>query len=141
LNNSMHGMSGIKSNLSITIGEQQPIPRSDTDTKIGSSIRRSMSTVVLDHLCDWSICRPGHRNIITELGDRRFSVEIPGEPLVYIFCRALNQDSSNRSWRLREGTSATPRSDPSRAGSGFTYLVEVHYYLRLETNAVRVYST
>jgi len=96
-----------------------------------------------DHLQDWSHCKPGHRQGNTvELGDNRFSVEIQGEPCVWIFSRVMPGSAHSSSVsRARAGSltggdslfgNSANRSDASRSG-GICYLVEVQYYLRLET--------
>lgn len=90
---------------------------------------------------DWSHCKPGHRQgsgNIKELGDGKFAVEIPGEPVILIFSRTLysSQSSNQVSKRSDQNDSSiflgNNRFDRSYTG-GFTYLVEVQYFIRLET--------
>ena len=108
----------------------------DFEPRPGQSVRKNSTIVGLDHLYDWSVCKPGHRTITTEIGEGRFTVEIAGEPVIWIFARSLNpvvsRPSGKRDLSFFNGGRA---SDTSRAG-GFIYLVEVNYFLRLETNAV-----
>jgi hypothetical protein len=49
-----------------------------------------------EHLHDWSICKPGHRQgKVVELGDGKFAVEISGEPVVWIFSRSASGSLSS----------------------------------------------
>lgn len=114
-------------------------------------------TVQQDYLYDWSSCKPGHRQgNVVELGDSRFSVTVPGEPVVWIFSRrapGLAVSSVAASARsARSGSMAqmnvtaetffssnnSSRSDHSRSGN-LLYLVEVQYYFRLDTGNVSPY--
>lgn len=128
----------------------------------GGNFRGSMGASVLDGLPepelpvtfqyeaqhDWSFCKPTHRGgKVTELGDDRFSVEIPNEPVVFIFARTLVKPKKNGAEENNTaGTSGTASSSEcgigangrkptvQRSATGATYLVEVHYYLRLCTD-------
>lgn len=107
---------------------------------------------------EWFTCRPGHRQgNIAEMDDGRFSVTLPGEPIVFIFSRRAPGSSFTSGTpvqRLSRAGSLAPvpentsssastffdsnrnnRMDASRAGNLF-YLVEVQYYFRLETGNV-----
>jgi hypothetical protein len=92
-------------------------------------------TLLSDHLQDWVKCKPSHRQKLRQADvgvasnsfsteEDRFAVEIPDEPVVLIFSRQPP--------RLKAGGGATP---PPRynMNSHAAYLVEVHYYLKLQT--------
>lgn len=93
-----------------------------------------------EKLYDWSHCKPGHRQgHVIELGDNKFSVEISGEPAVWIFSRSLQSSSVFRRGSMRGSNIAdsfmggsTSRGDSSRSG-GFVYLTEVQYHIKLES--------
>ena len=118
-------------------------------------VEDSSVTYQQDFLYDWSHCKPGHRqgNII-ELEDSKFAVSVPGEPVIWIFSRR-SPALSGKKTPLSNSLSPSPnaqnmqkggnndlgnilfsnnpnRYDFSRSG-GLVYLVEVHYFLRLET--------
>lgn len=104
--------------------------------------RRQHHHSALDHLFDWSVCKPGHRGVVSELEGGRFSVEVPGEPVVWIFSRVAPQSQQQPQQKqqpkskLEESLFNMGRTDSSRVGMGFTYLVEIQYLLRLETKTV-----
>ena len=94
-------------------------------------------TLLSDGAQDWVKCKPSHRQKIRQLDigssgasysadDDRFSIEIPDEAVVLIFSRYPP--------RLKTGnidrTTPTPRYN---GNSHAAYLVEVHYYLKLQT--------
>lgn len=94
---------------------------------------------------EWTTCRPGHRQgpNLFELQDGRFSVAIPGEPVTYIFSRKApvpHRTHGSRSGSLATGDpwggeshrSSMNRMDSSRSG-GMLFLVEIHYFLSIET--------
>ena len=98
-----------------------------------------------EKLYDWSQCKPGHRQgHVIELGDNKFSVEIAGEPAVWIFSRSLQSLGNIRRGSDKVSTSrgsslvdsfmggSTFRGDSSRSG-GFVYLTEVQYHIKLES--------
>jgi len=101
-------------------------------------------TYQIESYFDWSTCKPGHRQSNTrELGDGLFAVEIAGEPVVWIFSRNIpNFTGAGKKGKAEMNNSrlnaslGSSRSDSSRAGAGFVYLIEIHYYLRLETGQV-----
>jgi hypothetical protein len=85
-------------------------------------------TYQTEHLQDWTYCKPAQRQSVAqqkELGGGCFSVEIAGEPVVWIFSR------------YPPGTEKVPeveRSSVSGSQNGaVVYLVEVHFLLRLVT--------
>lgn len=112
-------------------------------------------TLQQDYLYDWSSCKPGHRQgNVVELGDSRFSVTVPGEPVIWVFSRRApglaGGGAAMTSRHARSGSMAqmsvsesffatnnSGRSDHSRSGN-LLYLVEVQYYFRLETGHVRL---
>lgn len=109
-------------------------------------------TLGQEYLYDWAICKPGHRQgNVTELEDGLFAVTIPSEPVVWIFSRRATNGAAAPTTRSSRGgsfsrpsigggvgveswfeTSRPNRMDASRSG-GMLYLVEIHYYFRLET--------
>jgi hypothetical protein len=116
------------------------------NTDSGSSDADVPVSLGQEQLYDWSVCKPGHRQGQTiELEDGLFAVTIPGEPVVWIFSRRAPTGSVSRSSSLSRlsasGTEAwfesgrQNRLDSSRAG-GMVFLVEVHYYFRIETGNV-----
>lgn len=91
----------------------------------------------MEQFFDWSICKPGHRQgSVTELGDNKFSVEIQGEPCIWIFSRAPVSVSRARTATLGPSDPANnffvSAARNSFTGSREVYLLEVHYLLRLE---------
>lgn len=107
-------------------------------------------------LYDWSICKYGHRQgVVTEMEDGLFAVVIPGEPLAWIFSRkpplggiANNGANGGRSSisggrpsiagtleSYFDSGSRSNRGDISRSG-GMVYLMEIQFFLRLETGNV-----
>ena len=59
-----------------------------TDVSVPTEIEVP-ATFQMDHLQDWSICKPGHRQgKLTELGENKFAVEVMGEPVTWIFSRS-----------------------------------------------------
>jgi hypothetical protein len=100
-----------------------------------SSNQEPPLTLLSDNLQDWVKCKPSHRQKLRQYDvgasstsfstdEDRFAVEIPDEPVVLIFSRQPP--------RLKTGGGATP---PPRynVNNHAAYLVEVHYYLRLQT--------
>jgi hypothetical protein len=98
---------------------------------------------------DWTTCRSGNRQgtNLYELEDGKVAVAIPGEPVVFIFSRKAPIGSSissktgnaSRSNSLTQdpwGGDRANRMDASRAG-GVLYLLEIQYYLSIETGQVR----
>jgi len=96
-----------------------------------------------ENLYDWSHCKPGHRHgHVTELGNNKFSVEIAGEPAIWIFSRTLQTTEApvrglNKYESMKNNDSlftgrASSRGDSSRSG-GFVYLVEIQYHIKLES--------
>jgi hypothetical protein len=99
---------------------------------------------------DWTTCRSGNRQgtNLYELDDGKVAVAIPGEPVVFIFGRKAPIGSSissrtgnanSRSNSLTQdpwGGERPNRMDASRAG-GVLYLLEIQYYLSIETGQVR----
>lgn len=99
---------------------------------------------------DWSFCKPQHRcGRVLELPNDRFSVEVPGEPVVFVFSRSAPKmlkrvatDSSMVSNTRRSLSKDDIETNNVRRNSGvrvqqppgIVYLVEIHYYLRLKTN-------
>lgn len=80
---------------------------------------------------DWSLCKPSHRGgRVTELPDDRFAVEVPGEPVVFIFARSLTPPKTTEV----DTSASTPKKPSARRDTGAAYLVEVHYLLRLWTD-------
>ena len=142
LNTSTHGSSSAKMIQTTSFSEVQsmtiqPSSGREGENKTVVATRRTSGSIGVDHLCDWSLCKPGHRGVMTELGDGKFSVEVPGEPVIWIFSRSLPLSQ----YHLSSKSNATPtsssiRANTSWAGGGFTYLIEVHYLLRLETKTV-----
>lgn len=111
-------------------------------------------TLQQDYLYDWSSCKPGHRQgNVCELGDSKFSVSVPGEPVVWIFSRrapGVAANSVGPGHHSRAGSMSnlsvtsesmfngnSGRTDHSRSGN-LLYLVEVQYYFRLETGHVSI---
>eukprot|EP01038_Epipyxis_sp_PR26KG_P005836 gene5836-8052_t len=104
-------------------------------------------TYQLDYLYDWSICKPGHRQANTfELEDGKFAVMLKDDPVVWIFSRRMPgvngvfDANKRRGSTARQGSMSNvlnnSRSDQSRAGlgsGGSIYLVEIQYYLKIET--------
>jgi rapamycin-insensitive companion of mTOR len=94
-------------------------------------------TLLSDGAQDWVRCKPSHRQKIrqSDVGsssasfstdDDRFSIEIPGEPVVLIFSRYPP--------RLKAGNNDRNTPPPRYNGNSHAaYLVEVHYYLKLQT--------
>lgn len=86
-------------------------------------------TYQTEHLQDWTYCKPAQRQSAAhqkELGGGCFSVEISGEPVVWIFSR------------YPPGTEKIPETiDRTNTAANQTgaavYLIEVHYLLRLVT--------
>lgn len=88
-----------------------------------------------ENLYDWSHCKPGHRQgHVIELGDNKFSVEIAGEPVVWIFSRTLQTETVNRGLNKHQSMfmGRSSRGDSSRSG-GFVYLIEIQYHIKLES--------
>jgi rapamycin-insensitive companion of mTOR len=87
---------------------------------------------------DWSLCKPNQRqsNVI-KLKDGKFAVEVPGEPVRWIFSRSV--PGSLYSAVIEEHNDGSNRVDATRTG-GFVYLVEVQYHIRLETGLVIIFS-
>jgi hypothetical protein len=103
---------------------------------------------------DWSVLKPMHRQngIITELKDNSFSIEIPGDPAMFIFTRtapfaapspAVSNVSNSRRKSEVGGlpptfttVNKTETSTTSKGSSGFIYLKEVQYRLQLRTSQV-----
>ena len=142
LNSSTHGASSAKAIPSPGFNDtgkdsavSQPVSSRDLETKSTVPTRRISGSIGVDHLCDWSLCKPGHRGVVNELGDGKFSVEVPGEPVVWIFGRSL--PIPNQTFSKSIPNSNSSRANSSWAGGGFIYLLEVHYQLRLETKTVR----
>ena len=79
-----------------------------------------------EELQDWSYCVPKDRQnqIYEELGGGRFSVAITGQPCVWIFNRM--SEAQGKMMQANQQYIAPPRSN-------IVYLVEVHYYLKLDT--------
>ena len=143
LNTSTHGSSSAKAIPSPGFNDamkdsaiNQIISSRDLEMKSSVPTRRISGSIGVDHLCDWSLCKPGHRGVVTELGDGRFSVEVPGEPVVWVFSRSLPSSSQYQTSTKFNLNSSSIRANSSWAGGGFTYLLEVHYLLRLETKTV-----
>lgn len=134
-------------------------------------------TIQQEHLYDWSLCKPGHRqsaNHIIQLTNDKFAVCIPGEPAVWIFSKkpptidpslvsatgivapAQAHSGSPRTTQSKRPLSSRappadlcdwPESGRSGGGGGneyyksatttssygMLYLVEIQYFLRLET--------
>jgi hypothetical protein len=102
-----------------------------------SSTQEPPVTLLSDAAQDWVRCKPSHRQKTRQLDigpshpsfnadDDRFSIEIPDEPVVLIFSR----------YPPRLKTGAGDRAAPSPRYNGnnhAAYLVEVHYYLKLQT--------
>lgn len=68
---------------------------------------------------DWTTCKPTHRTVPRRLpiaGDpNKYSIEIPGEPAVFIF------------------STQPPKGFNEKVSTAVTFLVEVHYVLSLKT--------
>lgn len=100
-------------------------------------------TFQLEHLQDWSICKPTNRqsNVI-KLRDGKFAVEVSGEPVRWIFSKGMPGSNQRLENVIIEdsspGSEGSNRLDTSRTG-GFMYLTEVQYVLRLETGLVAVF--
>lgn len=94
-------------------------------------------TYLSDSIQDWVKCKPSHRQKLRQfdlgtnntfgVDEDRFAVEIPDEPVVLIFSRQPP--------RLRTATASDRTTPPPRynVNSHASYLVEVHYYLKLQT--------
>lgn len=98
-------------------------------------------TLLSDNLQDWIKCKPSHRQKIRQLDlmsnntsyladDDRYAIEIPDEPVVLIFSRTPPR------FKQQQGGGGDRASTPParyNVNSHIIYLVEVHYYLRLQT--------
>lgn len=82
---------------------------------------------------DWSHCQPRERQTyVKELGNGRFEVAVPGEPVVWIFCRQSEMQGRAHAGSHSKGLFSAADSQRS-SYSSIVYLSEVHYYLRLDT--------
>lgn len=73
-------------------------------------------TYQVENLQDWSSCKPSVRQSRQiEMGGGKFAVEIPGDPVVWIFSRSSSTAST------------------AKASTHYVYLVEIHFILRLQT--------
>ena len=83
---------------------------------------------------------------MVELKNDRFAVEVPNEPVVFIFRRtAPTKKAGGKETALpppaavnksRDDASILRHSSAVQQPTGIVYLVEVHYYLRLKTDQV-----
>ncbi len=109
-----------------------------------------------ESFCEWSYCRPAHRQSgCVEFEGGKFGVTINGDPAMYIFSRRSpnmpiqrNSVSFDNLGSLRSGKSQVEapfdasrnhRMDSSRLGDSM-YLVEIVYYLKMETGQVTFYG-
>lgn len=93
----------------------------------------------MENYFDWSNCSSTHRQTnAKELENGLFSVQIPGEPVTWIFSRSASMSATgSASGRQRSETipSDAPSSRSQRTGNA-VYLVEVQYKLNLLTGQV-----
>lgn len=106
-----------------------------------------------ENYCDWSYCRPAHRHGgCIELDGGKFGITIAGDPIMFIFSRRSpaiqvqrNSISFDNLSSLRSGkqgqvdapfdANRNNRMDSSRLGDSI-YLVEIVYYMKMETGQV-----
>ena len=78
------------------------------------------------HQHEWTKCKPSHRQKSRQIAvadnEDRFAIEVPGEPVVFIFSRYPPN--------MKPSDGRSSRYNPN---SPLAYLVEVHYVLRLQT--------
>jgi hypothetical protein len=95
----------------------------------GTELHDVPTSYLFDELQDWTHCCPEDRlRHVVELGQGRFSVEVPGEPIIWIFCR-----QSIAEYHAVGALPIPAALGRSRNVPIIAYLVEVQFVLRLET--------
>jgi hypothetical protein len=149
-------MAGLQSG---TMGEEGIINTVDNDMPITFSNEAPFT---------WARCKPGYRqgNYIVDLPDNKFAVTVPGEPAIWIFSRkpppaglssgnmrdSIGIGIANRNIALSKNSTANSNSASLKGKDGrastsnlsatapVMYLVEIQYFLRLETGQVIIIS-
>lgn len=91
------------------------------------------SSLLFESLQDWIECQPkDRRDHAIDIGGNRFSVSVPGQPVLWVFCK-LSEVPSRASVASRDRGVFSAADKHNSARETYVYLSEIHYFLRLDT--------
>ncbi|CAK9856920.1 unnamed protein product [Sphagnum jensenii] len=117
-----HSDGARKKSMSIVQNQVQAIRPNASSPTSDAYLDDLPVTLNNEHLYDWSVCKPQHRqsNFVI-LPDNKFAVSVPDQPVTWVFSRTQSPGDSY------------VESSHDTKGTAVVYLVEVQYYLTIET--------